>query len=294
VKSSSTIFLAAFAAASLSWTGFVLAPQLQLGNLTQAKPANSDNLYPSARPGLAAQGAEVYRSLGCVYCHSQQVRQEGAHCDVVLNEIGTNRTEVEAIVAELNHPMRRYAGVQVGKIAEVADVPAGEPLAARLKKAGAKVDLRVVQTGVDISRGWGIRQTVAQDYLFDSPVQLGSRRNGPDLSNVGAGKPIEWQLLHLYQPDFVVTNSTMPPYPFLFEKREISGVSSPDALKLPQELVKPPRGAKPGASYEVVPTEAARALVAYLHSLRADAPLKETPVTVAQVATATATNSPVK
>ena len=285
MKSTSTVFLAAFAAASLSWAGFVLAPQIQLGNLAQAKPTGSDNLYPPARPGLAAQGAEVYRSLGCVYCHSQQVRQEATHVDVILNEIGTNRTKVEAIIADLSHGSHKGREVQIGKIAEVADVPGGEPLVARLREVGAKADLKVVATGPEMSRGWGIRQSVAQDYLFDHPVQLGARRNGPDLANIGAGKPIEWQLLHLYQPKTVVTDSTMPPYPFLFETRKMSGAGSPEALKLP-------KGFEPEAGFEVVPTEAARALVAYLHSLRVDAPLYEAPVTVAQIVAPTSTNTP--
>ena len=276
MKSSATIFLAAFTAASFSWAGFVLAPQIQLGNLAPAKPADSDSLYPSARPGLAAQGAEVYRSLGCVYCHSQQVRQEGARCDVFLTEIGTNRARVEAIVAELNPALRKDAALQPGKVTEVKDVPTGEPIISRFKAAGAKAELRVVATGADIARGWGIRQSVAQDYLFDQPVQLGTRRSGPDLANVGAGKPTEWQLNHLFQPKAMVVNSTMPPYPFLFEVRKISGAGSPEALKMP-------KGFEPEAGFEIVPTEAARALVAYLGSLRVDVPLVEAPVTVASI-----------
>jgi len=294
VKSTAAIFLAAFIAASVSWGGFVLAPQIQLGNLRQANPTGSDNLYPSARPGFAAQGAEVYRSLGCVYCHSQQVRQEGAYCEVLLAEIGTNRARVEAIVAELNPAYRKDAALQPGKVTVVKDVPAGEPLVARFKAAGAKAELRVVATGVDIARGWGVRQSVAQDYLFDQPVQLGTRRNGPDLSNVGAGKPTEWQLRHLYQPKAVVRNSTMPAYPFLFERRKVIGRPSPDAFQIAADMVatimtnsatRP--GQEPDQGYEIVPTEAAQALVAYLASLRVEAPLLEAPVTVAQAATVT-------
>jgi cytochrome c oxidase cbb3-type subunit 2 len=30
--------------------------------------------YPNNAPGLARQGAEVYRASGCAYCHTQQVR----------------------------------------------------------------------------------------------------------------------------------------------------------------------------------------------------------------------------
>src|SRR5438093_13621781 len=102
MKSSALVFLAAFLALSASWGGFVLAPQIQLGRAAQTKPLGSDSLYPSARPGLAAQGAQVYRSLGCVYCHSQQVGQEAIHCEVFLTEAGTNTAATTAALARWN------------------------------------------------------------------------------------------------------------------------------------------------------------------------------------------------
>ena len=58
-----------FARSSLGYVGHLKAEDvplgIQLGRLGQSKPHNSDNLYPAARSGQAAQGAEVYRSLGC-------------------------------------------------------------------------------------------------------------------------------------------------------------------------------------------------------------------------------------
>ena len=79
-------------------------------------------------------------------------------------------------------------------------------------------------------------------------------------------------MLHLYAPTAVLKDSTMPPYRFLFEKRKIGKTPSADVLKLTGELAAP-------AGFEIVPTDKARELVAYLLSLRADAPLYETPVT---------------
>jgi hypothetical protein len=61
----------------------------------------------------------------------------------------------------------------------------------------------------------------------------------------------------------------------------------------------PPEFAPP-SGYEIVPKYEARALVAYLTSLRADSPLFETPLTVASAAAAVETtnapagNSPAK
>lgn len=284
MKSTASVFLAAFVAASAGWAGFVLAPQIQLGHLALAKPTGGESLYPVARPGLAAQGAEVYRSLGCVHCHSQQVRQEGAYCEVLITDLGTNRSALEAIIRKLKPETPATTEVQLGLVARAKDVPAADPLAAELKKGGAKVEVRVVPTGPDIARGWGKRQSIAQDYLYDYPVLMGTRRSGPDLSNVGAGKPLDWQLVHLYAPRAVVPNSSMPPYRFLFRTQPIAGRKSPDALNLPPAFA-PPEG------FEVVPTEAGRALGAYLASLRTDAPFFEAPFTLAQAVAESVTNS---
>ena len=118
---------------------------------------------------------------------------------------------------------------------------------------------------------------MAEDFLFDYPVMLGSQRIGPDLANVGLRQPdANRHLRHLYAPRLEVTGSAMPPYRFLFEKRRIERARSPDALELPPGLA-------PGNGYEIVPTQEAKALAAYLISLRADAPLFETPMTVPAV-----------
>lgn len=131
--------------------------------------------------------------------------------------------------------------------------------------------LRDPQNGTDIGRGWGPRRTVARDYIYDSPPLLGNARIGPDLSNVGsetwrnepegdprkaAKRDAQWHYTHLYNPRSIVTESNMPPYRYLFEKRKIGGQRSGDAVDVPVE-----------AGYEIVPTAEARQLVAYLRSL---------------------------
>jgi len=57
-------------------------PHRQLGNVGQHTDTNTAAIYPAARAGEAQQGAEHYRSLGCVYCHTQQVRPEGYGSDI--------------------------------------------------------------------------------------------------------------------------------------------------------------------------------------------------------------------
>lgn len=123
--------------------------------------------------------------------------------------------------------------------------------------------------GADIARGWGQRRTVTRDYLYDKPVMLGTMRTGPDLSNIGVRQAsANWHYLHLYDPRITSKGSIMPSLPFLFIERPIKGHASPDALQLPPEYAP-----KPG--YEVVPGPEARALVEYLLSLKANAPLPE-------------------
>jgi cytochrome c oxidase cbb3-type subunit 2 len=71
------IFLGVFGSFVLSWVAMILAPQLQLGNEQPALLPPASILYPTAPPGLAQQGREVYRANGCQYCHTQVVRHEG-------------------------------------------------------------------------------------------------------------------------------------------------------------------------------------------------------------------------
>lgn len=288
MNSAATIFLAAFVTLSASWAGFVLAPQLQLGRADQAKTVPDEANYPVARPGLAAQGAEVYRSLGCVYCHSQQVGQDGVKCEVILTDAGTNAAATLAALAtlnkEFNNPQTLAALPKA--LLPVADVPTASTIVKTLTDAGAKAEVRVTAFGPDIARGWGMRRSVAQDYAYDSPVLPGTRRFGPDLANVGQTKPdVSWQLRHLYAPASEIKGSKMPPYRFLFAKQRIGAKPSPEALQFAAEFAAPD-------GYEIVPTEDARALAAYLVSLRVAAPLFEGPFTAPAAPPAPATNAP--
>src|SRR5258708_34732628 len=65
----------------------------------------------------------------------------------------------------------------------------------------------------------------------------GTRRIGPDLAREAAKRPKDWQLVHLYNPRYLVPDSMMPSYRWLFK-------GDPDS-----------------------PTEDARHLVAYLNVL---------------------------
>ncbi len=127
--------------------------------------------------------------------------------------------------------------------------------------------VRGLDDGADLARGWGVRQSVARDYIYESPVLLGTMRFGPDLANIGARKDKDdpykytaaWHYMHLYDPQATSPGTNMPSYKFLFEKRKIAGQRDSDALPLPAGTV--PEG------YQIVPSMQARQLVAYLTSL---------------------------
>ena len=291
------IFLATFFALSASWFGFVLTPQVQLGREGQAtNTVNTAELYPQTRPGLARQGAEVYRANGCAYCHSQQVRQTGVAADVLLIDPGTNLVAVADALTRGGDTKANAAGLAGGlpkTVLKGISFEKADAVTKELKAAGAKAELRIVALGPDIARGWGLRRTVAEDFLFDFPVMPGNQRVGPDLANVGRRLPDpNWQYLHLYNPRSVVKGSPMPAYTFLFRERKLSQgqAPSPDAL----HAIDPEDKDQVFSPYvEIVPTQDARALVAYLMSLHADVPLASAPMAAPIVLQTSATTNAV-
>jgi len=118
MKNLNSLLAGIFFAVAFPFGTLVISSQVQLGSLGPAPAEEGGPLFPSREPGLAIQGRAVYVSLGCVSCHTQQVR------------------------------------------------PAGQ--------------------GSDIARGYGVRASVARDYVLQKPVLLGDRRIGPDLANYSA------------------------------------------------------------------------------------------------------------
>ena len=125
----------------------------------------------------------------------------------------------------------------------------------------------------DPNRGDTRRETNAYDFTGETFAQIGLNRIGPDLSNLGRrleaaqatnGDPVKWLYAHLYMPrgNPERWNSTCPPHPFLFEKREIKGNPSADSLPF-----------NAGTGREIVPGSDAKALVSYLLSLKKDHPV---------------------
>ncbi|HUB87542.1 MAG TPA: cbb3-type cytochrome c oxidase subunit II [Verrucomicrobiae bacterium] len=285
MKTGFRVFLAAFVTLGASWCGFVLAPVLQLGTEQQTAVLNSSDIYPNQRPGDATMGLQVYRAAGCAACHTTQIRQSGVTCEIALTSLGKNPpVEFKKFIASLlelpefhscsnsvTTQLQAWGGEMPDTVTNLNSDDANG-LLEHISAAGCKAEVHVVATGPDIARGWGSRRSVAEDFLWDDPVQLGDLRAGPDLADVGDRYQFNWQLQHLYAPQSLVKDSAMPPFRFLFEVRKIGDTPSPDALQLPAAFAPP-------AGYEVVPTDDARNLAAYLMSLRADVPLHDAPFT---------------
>jgi cytochrome c oxidase cbb3-type subunit II len=235
------IFLGTLFTLLASWMGLVFGAHHQLNKLDPVKADPGGIIYPTPRPGAGQQGELVYKANGCVVCHTQQT-------------------------------------------------------------SGG-------QGSTDIKRGWGSRRSVSRDLLYTASPQLGHIRLGPDLANVGArastnfaaswvsevpaaltnGTPeevirettrvqrgqrqelINWHLAHLYNSQITSPGSTMPSYPFLFEKRKVGRNSSVHALRLPEKY-------SPGPDYEIIPKDQAYQLVDYILSLQASTGLYEAPV----------------
>ena len=57
------------------------------------------------------------------------------------------------------------------------------------------------------------------ESIFDHPFQWGSKRTGPDLAREGPKRDYLWHVIHMRDPRALDKNSTMPNYPWLFDKK---------------------------------------------------------------------------
>lgn len=67
-------------------------------------------------------------------------------------------------------------------------------------------------------RRWGA-PTSAWETRYDFPHLWGTRRIGPDLARETGVRSDDWQLTHLYNPQWIVADSVMPSFAWLFNGR---------------------------------------------------------------------------
>ena len=198
--------LGIFLTLGIAWLAFVVGARSQYGDLSPTSeslnedgsvPVDAD-LYPFDLSGMAKQGAEEYAALGCVSCHTQQVRR--------------------------------------------------------------------VEAGFDVDRGWGKRPSAPRDYVLQEHVLLGNSRIGPDLANLGLrGYTDQWLHQHLFEPQTLFPSSLCPPSPFLYN--EINDPKPSDLEITSQDNTKDIR--------HIRPLVRANRLIAYLQSLKQDYELPE-------------------
>lgn len=75
------IYVGALLLVAASFTGLVGIPQAQLESLTPHTD-EMGSTYPVEPGGVILTGREIYVDMGCLYCHSQQVRPEGFGADI--------------------------------------------------------------------------------------------------------------------------------------------------------------------------------------------------------------------
>ena len=203
------VFLAAFFALASSWCGFVLTPQLQIGRLQQTntrRRRGCDLSRGPARLGAAGTGGlsrqrlrllpqpasgpdrrgPGYRAHGCGNepgRHHRRAAQAGQGPTDEPAELD-RRCRPWSSADQMRPPRTLLSGLPKAFFRS-SNPEAANAAVKALNATSAKAQAWIVPVGPDLARGWGKRRTVAEDFLFDSPVMPGSQRVGPDLADVG-------------------------------------------------------------------------------------------------------------
>jgi hypothetical protein len=225
---------------AIAWLAVVVVPFFKMRNLEPVTHAGADAtngwFFPK-RTGRIANGAEVYAANGCYLCHTQVVRPTYAGMDLARPDIGglSPALNPDGLDTRRESNVFDYNGLDYAMIGTSRVGPDLMNLVPRLKariRSQAKSDGEELKDGEVAGR--------VRDYLYR---HLYDARSFPQLAS--------W--------------SSCPPMPFLFEKREIKGQPSDDALDVAA-----------GEGREIVPGDRADALVSYLLSLEHDDPVPAT------------------
>jgi cytochrome c oxidase cbb3-type subunit II len=77
-----TLFFGIFVLFGVGWLSFVAYPYVAFAVIQPNKDSNTGAVAPQGNPGTADQGARVFAANGCVYCHSQFVRDKNEGADI--------------------------------------------------------------------------------------------------------------------------------------------------------------------------------------------------------------------
>ncbi|MEZ8411664.1 cbb3-type cytochrome c oxidase subunit II [Vibrio splendidus] len=108
------------------------------------------------------------------------------------------------------------------------------------------------------------------DDIYEFPNLWGSKRTGPDLTNLGRKYSDQWHVIHLTEPRKVVPTSIMPSYPWLFEQT-LTGDDISAKMEVLRTLGVPYTDQEIGdARLQVRGKTKGEALIRYLQSLGKD------------------------
>ncbi|WP_104047528.1 cbb3-type cytochrome c oxidase subunit II [Vibrio jasicida] len=114
------------------------------------------------------------------------------------------------------------------------------------------------------------RANKESDDIYEFPNLWGSKRTGPDLTNLGRKYSDQWHVLHLIDPRQVIPTSIMPAYPWLFEQT-LSGDAIVDKMETLRILGVPYTDQEiSDARLQVRGKTKGEALIRYLQSLGQD------------------------
>ncbi|WP_104024760.1 cbb3-type cytochrome c oxidase subunit II [Vibrio hyugaensis] len=121
------------------------------------------------------------------------------------------------------------------------------------------------------------RANKESDDIYEFPNLWGSKRTGPDLTNLGRKYSDQWHVLHLIDPRQVIPTSIMPAYPWLFEQT-LSGDAIGDKMETLRTLGVPYTDQEiSDARLQVRGKTKGEALIHYLQSLGQDTAQKVAP-----------------
>ena len=300
MKGLQSLFLGIFGIFAFSWLGMTVVPNLQIGALNPQTDEDGGDVYPSPVSGMARRGAQVYAANGCAYCHSQQVRPDYGGSDIE-RKWGQRRSAPRDYIFEpvvllgkmrtgpdLANVGHREALQEKGAATPApgaSAAPAASPAAPAASTAPATA-VAGASPASSPSLGASPAAAVAAASPSASPLPAAGSQPAPnvpttapamvaDVSGLTAdGQPLPysaaWHHRHLYSPRSISEDSNMPAFRFLYEKRRISGIISPDALNFVGD-----NDENPQTGWEIVPSYDAKCLVAYLMSRDQAHELKE-------------------
>jgi cbb3-type cytochrome oxidase cytochrome c subunit len=297
------LVLGIFGTLAFSWLGLAYIPNLQIGHLDPQMEEDGSDAYPVPKSGMAERGRRVYVANGCFYCHSEQVRADYAGADID-RKWGDRRSVPRDYIFDrpaLLGRMRLGPDLSnIGKRAPAEEGATSSPAAAASPApANATAAASAPPASSPAQSPAASPAVVAGASPAVSPAQSPVAAASPAASPTPPITPPDtpalysaaWHYQHLYAPRSLNTDSNMPAYRFLYDKRRIGGELDADALKLKG-------GDAPDEGWEIVPNYDAKCLVAYLMSLDQSHPLKEVksavPATSPAPAASTAPSQPAK